>query len=486
MRQFKKYEPKQSVIIPFDPASHFPEKSFENFLVSTINRLNIDGFYTDEPVKGETPFNPKSLLGIIFYGIATGNFSSRKMERGCKNDFGFMYVSGFTTPDHATICRFIEKFPKQINDVFVQILYIADSCGYLDYEIIATDGTKIKASASSDFSGTLEEFKKKIERLEKKIEEVMKKLKENNSENERETLQKKTEEYKNEKEKIASFLKGAEKIVTTKGKEARQNVTDNDCRIMKRRHGYGESYNAQATGDSKQGILIATDVSSAAIDTDNFSPMLDKIKTNTKEKTSKSKYVFDNGYHSTKNIVEAEEKNIDAYISPGSDKDYYRDIKKGDNEKIATEDCTISKEGDKVLLTCPGGRVFSNIKESKRKSDGKESYYARVKVSEECEKCEHYDKCIGSLKNKEKIFWIDKLKVDNLGLMKAFQTKMQSEDGKKIYSRRMPTIERVFGCIKTVFGYQGTYRRGKENIKTEWNLICTTYNLKRMFSLKWS
>ena len=211
MRKFKRYEPKQNMIIPFNPEEHFSENSFETFLVNTLKKIDIDSFYTDEEARGEMPYNPRALLGIVFYGIVLGIFSSRKMERGCRNDFGFMYVSGFTTPDHATICRFIERFPEQIGEVFTSILYIADSCKYLDYKIIATDGTKINASASANFTGTMEEFEKRIDRLKKKIDEAMQKLNEANTEAEKEKIKKKKEEYKSEMDKISDFLNNVKK-----------------------------------------------------------------------------------------------------------------------------------------------------------------------------------------------------------------------------------------------------------------------------------
>ena len=121
MRNFRPYEPEQMMILPFDTAKYFPEGTFERFLVKIIDKIDISGFYSDEKSKGEIPINPRSLLGIIFYGITKGEFRSRKIEEGCKNHFGYMYISGFNTPDHSTICRFINNFNDQIKDVFVQI-----------------------------------------------------------------------------------------------------------------------------------------------------------------------------------------------------------------------------------------------------------------------------------------------------------------------------------------------------------------------------
>jgi len=256
---------------------------------------------------------------------------------------------------------------------------------------------------------------------------------------------------------------------------------------MKTKNGFRESYNAQAAGDSKNGIIVASDVSTSGADSDNFSSMVDEITSNVEEEKIKdSKLVFDAGYLSTENILKAEEDKIDAYIAPEKDKDYYSDENKDDNKnkKITAEDCKIIKEGDRKILTCPGGRSFPGFKYC-RKGNGRESYYVKVSTDETCIKCKYYENCKGYLKNKkkDKTFWIEKIKLDNLELIDEFQSKMKSEEGKKIYSRRMPTIERAFGCIKTVFRYRGTYRRGLIKLKTEWNLICCAYNLKRMFNL---
>jgi len=256
---------------------------------------------------------------------------------------------------------------------------------------------------------------------------------------------------------------------------------------MKTKNGFRESYNAQAAADSRNGIIVATDVSTSGSDAENYSTMVDEVKSNVGEEIiKKSKFVFDAGYLSTENIVKAEEDKIDAYIAPEKDKNYYCEEKKDHNEekKITAENCIVSSKEDSKILTCPGGRSFSAFKYSK-KGNGRESYYVKVPADEICSACKHYNNCKGYLKNKkkEKRFWIEKIKLDNLELIDAFHSKMNSKEGKKIYSRRMPTIERAFGCIKTAFRYRETYRRGLIKLKTEWNLICSAYNLRRMFNL---
>ena len=88
-----------------------------------------------------------------------------------------MYVSGFCTPDHSTICRFLNNNTENLKSIFVQLLFFADEMGYLDYSTLAIDGTKIKANASKDFTGTIGAFQKKKNKLEEKIEKSINKQK---------------------------------------------------------------------------------------------------------------------------------------------------------------------------------------------------------------------------------------------------------------------------------------------------------------------
>jgi len=54
-----------------------------------------------------------------------------------------------------------------------------------------------------------------------------------------------------------------------------------------------------------------------------------------------------------------------------------------------------------------------------------------------------------------------------------------------IYSRRMPTVEKIFGYIKEVINFKRFPLRGMEKVEVLWHLLCTVYNLRRMYTLKY-
>ena len=49
---------------------------------------------------------------------------------------------------------------------------------------------------------------------------------------------------------------------------------------------------------------------------------------------------------------------------------------------------------------------------------------------------------------------------------------------------RKQTVEPVFGIIKQRLGFRRFSRRGKWKVETEWTLVCTAYNRRRLFNLR--
>ena len=48
---------------------------------------------------------------------------------------------------------------------------------------------------------------------------------------------------------------------------------------------------------------------------------------------------------------------------------------------------------------------------------------------------------------------------------------------------RQQTVEPVFGIIKYVLGFRQFLLRGYENVQGEWQLVCLSYNVKRLHRL---
>ena len=97
---------------------------------------------------GSEAYHPEMLLALLFYGYATGVFSSRKLEQATYDSIAFRYITANTHPDHDTIATFRKRFLEQLEPLFVQILLLAKMLGFLQLGKISLDGSKIQANAS--------------------------------------------------------------------------------------------------------------------------------------------------------------------------------------------------------------------------------------------------------------------------------------------------------------------------------------------------
>ncbi len=57
----------------------------------------------------------------------------------------------------------------------------------------------------------------------------------------------------------------------------------------------------------------------------------------------------------------------------------------------------------------------------------------------------------------------------------------RTKEGRAEYARRKVIIEPVFGQIKAGLGFRSVLLRGLEKMKGEWNLVCLTHNLLKLF-----
>ena len=111
-------------------------------------QLDLRAIYAHYGPRGGEAIAPEILLGLLFYGYATGTFSSRKIERATYESMPFHFLAGGLHPDHDTIANFRKTFLMELKDLFVHILLYAQELGVLTLGNISLDGTKIHADAS--------------------------------------------------------------------------------------------------------------------------------------------------------------------------------------------------------------------------------------------------------------------------------------------------------------------------------------------------
>src|SRR5215213_3466554 len=125
-----------------------PTSHLARFVADLVAQLDLSAFYARYGPRGGLPYAPEVLLGLLFYGYATGIFSSRKMEAATYDQVAFRFLAGHTHPDHDTLAHFRVTFLDLLPDVFTQLLLLAQAAGVLRLGTVSFDGTKLHADAS--------------------------------------------------------------------------------------------------------------------------------------------------------------------------------------------------------------------------------------------------------------------------------------------------------------------------------------------------
>ena len=67
--------------------------------------------------------------------------------------------------------------------------------------------------------------------------------------------------------------------------------------------------------------------------------------------------------------------------------------------------------------------------------------------------------------------------------MQTMAHRLKTPAGRKLYARRKPVPEPVFGIIKSAMGFRRFLPRGLACVRGEWSLVTMAWNLKRLFVL---
>lgn len=148
MQSFISANREQTTLLPHDLNSWLPEDHMARFVVEIVDRLDFRHIYSQYKGGGSTPYDPRMLLSLLFYGYSTGVFSSCKIEKATHDSVAFRFISGNHHPDYDTLSTFRQRFLPDIKGWLKEILLIGKDLGLVKLGNIYINGTKVQANAS--------------------------------------------------------------------------------------------------------------------------------------------------------------------------------------------------------------------------------------------------------------------------------------------------------------------------------------------------
>jgi len=425
-----------------------PSNHLARFIVDVIAQLDLSPIYAHYGARGGEAFAPEILLGLLFYGYATGVFSSRKIEKATYESLPFRFIAGDLHPDHDTIASFRKTFLPELKDLFVQILLMAQALGVLKLGNLSLDGTKIHADASKSKAVSYKRLLALERQLQTEVDELFA-LSEQAEQWEARAGLVIPDEIALRQERLAHLAEAKavlvaraqardqaeqadyEAKVQAREEKARQtkrkprgrapkpptpgpqdkdqyNFTDPESRIMKNStdDGFDQHYNAQVAVEQESFLIVAHSLSNHPNDKEEALPTLDALAPplGTPEAVT-----LDNGFFSESNIAALEARGIEPYIATGRD---------------------------------PHHKSWHALV-AERPAPPPDDASPKIKMA----------------------------------------YKLQTEVGQAIYRLRKCTVEPVIGLLKEILGFRQFSLRGLAAAAGEWCLVCVAFNLKRLHVL---
>jgi transposase len=158
----------QVFLLPPDARDWLPEGHLAWEIIKVVGTLELSAFLASYRADGQgrPAYHPQVLVALVAYCYCKGVRSSRAIEGACFDDVGCRVITGNRQADHATIARFVKRHAAALKQLFVQVLAVCANDGLVRVDLVAGDGTKVKANASKATNLTVEQLDVRIEELE--------------------------------------------------------------------------------------------------------------------------------------------------------------------------------------------------------------------------------------------------------------------------------------------------------------------------------
>lgn len=465
----------QPLLLPPSLQDWLPERHLARFVSDVVDGLDLSAIcavYNRKDGRGLAAYHPLMMVRLLLYGYCLGVASSRQIERRTYEDVAFRYLAADQHPDHDTIASFRQTHLRNLAGLFLQALRLCEKAGLVKLGHVAIDGTKLQANASKHKAMSYERMNEKEKALQAEVEKLLEEAARTDAEEDakygkgkrgdelpaelarresrlqkiaeaKAALEQEARERAMEQKAVAEArLEERRKQEEERGKKfggrppqapdperakpdpkAQRNFTDPDSRIMKdgATKSFLQGFNAQAAVDDTAQVIVGCAITQEANDKQQLLPMLQQVEQNLGRKPEKA--TADAGYFSEAAVTDPKVEGVELLVATGRQK----------HGALAEETGEVVQEAAKAADGQPSEEASTNAAPAQP------------------------------------------------GVADAMRQKLRSPEGQAVYKMRKAVVEPVFGQIKERRGFRRFLFRGLDKVEAEWQIICLTHNLLKLF-----
>jgi len=505
MAKYKSYDYAQTLLVAVSLDEQLEPGTLEHTIHYVVQeRLDLTSFdqqyHNDET--GSPAYDPRLLLKVVLLGYARGKLSSRKLEAACQTNIVFMALTCGQTPDHSTIAEFVSGMGEdRIAALFSQVLLVCEEEGLLGGTHFAIDGYKLSSNAAKEWSGTHTDLRQKQQKLQELVRERVRAHRRNDRQSPatREQESGRIARLQRHAARIEEFLEENEPRIGRMGLEVQSNVTDNESAKMKSSHGIIQGYNANAMVDAARQVIVHAQAFGEGDDGALAAPMLAGARANLKAagcgaNALKAAVVSaDTGYFTTRNLEAFAAAKVDAHVPDPKFRqrdprlrDARRHRRPTDKRKqqykskrrwFGPDDFTYDPESDRLI--CPAGnQLYRAGRNLSHRGGFRVDAFRATKT--DCLECPLRERCLQKPQsgNPRQVRVFHGRETETL--TSQMKEKIDTPQGRAIYSQRLGIVEPVFGHIAAHKRMDRSTLRGKGKVNIQWKLYCMVHNLEKV------
>ena len=410
---------------------------------------------------GRPSYAPDDLLKLYIYGYLNRVRSSRRLAAETHRNIEVIWLLRHLKPDFKTIADFRCHNRLAFRNVFRQFVLLCKQLDLFGRELLAVDGTRIKAVNNKDRNFTRASLAKFIELADAKLDDYVNRLDESDA------AESKTggARVKNLAEKINAIRERRTRCTTMlaeldRTEENQISLTDPDSRAMAGHTHVAVGYNVQIAVDAEHKLIVEQQVTNQVVDmgllTQTAEPAKDMLGVDT------IAVVADKGYFKIEDIEACEKAGMVPYVPRPQ---------RGPSVKAGLfRKDEFSYEATSDTYVCPARQRLQPYSSSLLRGLKKTNYVNKLA----CDDCAIRSRCTAG-----KFRTVSRL--ENEAVFDRMQARVAERPD--IMNRRRETVEHPFGTIKQ-WMYQAAFlMRGLEKVRAEFSLTALAYNLRRVLNI---
>ena len=421
----------QVLLLPPDLREWLPAGHFARFVIGIVSELDLSavyGYYRRDG-HGRPAHDPAMMVALVLYAYAIGVTTSRAIERRCVDDVAFRVISANQRPDHATVARFLVRHRDALSGLFGQVLALCQRAGMVRVGTVAVDSTKMAANASAGQSRTLAGLEAEARRIIDEAIEADRREDELYGDKRGDELPEDLADPRTRQQRIRELLEQARQELADAEKARAEKAAEHAGHVAQTgRRKPGRPLKAGVKVNRGQGALLTkkynlTDPDSAIV---------------------RHRGMLMQGY-GIQTAVNDHQVILAARVGNGTDQGQL----KGTLE--AAQD-TLARLGIDALVP----EVLADA-----------GYFDSGQIRE--------------IQKAGTRVLVPPRRTDKTTVAIEQRAELSTAEGEQIYKRRQQLIEPVFAHWKHIRGITRVWRRGKQAVQAEIDLVATTHNLLKLY-----